>query len=130
MSRVFSHGIRPVWIASYPRSGNTFLRIVLQNIFQLPSYSVYNVEGQNYKDPSAEALEKAPFLPCNWRKLISNNAHSKTIPIKTHDPPNDDAPAIFIIRDGRAAIHSYYEYQKNYAYEQPSLTETIAGACQ
>src|SRR5215831_12052468 len=27
----FPRGIRPIWIASYPRSGNTFLRILLQN---------------------------------------------------------------------------------------------------
>jgi hypothetical protein len=50
--------------------------------------------------------------------------------IKTHDAPTDQNPAIFIARDGRAAIHSYYHYHKKYAFEQPSLTEVIAGACQ
>jgi len=50
--------------------------------------------------------------------------------IKTHDTPADQSPAIYIARDGRAAIHSYYHYHKKYAFEQPSLTEVIAGACQ
>jgi hypothetical protein len=50
--------------------------------------------------------------------------------IKTHDLPTDSSPAIFIARDGRAAIHSYYHYHKKFAFEQPSLTEVIAGICQ
>src|SRR5436189_1321267 len=110
MSTVFERGICPVWIASYPRSGNTFLRIILENVFRMTSYSVYNVEGQNYQDPSAEALEEAPFLPRNWRQSISRTADRKAVPIKTHDRPEDQGPAIYIIRDGRAVIHSYYHY--------------------
>ena len=123
-------GARPIWIASYPRSGNTFLRIILRNCFQLPSYSIYHVEGDKHRDPSAEALEEAPVLPGNWRDLLQNADHLSPIPIKTHGPPTDNAPAIFIARDGRAAVHSYYHYHKKFAFEQPSLTEVIAGACQ
>lgn len=130
MSELSANRFRPVWVASYPRSGNTFLRIILQNIFHLPSYSLYNVEGRNYPDPSAEALEEAPLLPVNWRQLLSHEPKAPLRLIKTHGPPEDDAPAIYIARDGRAAIHSYYHYHKKYAFEQPSLTEVIAGACQ
>jgi len=130
MSDAFESGARPVWIASYPRSGNTFLRIILQNVFRLPSYSLYRVEGENHRDPSAEALEHAPFLPRNWRELISNDAESKPVLIKTHEPPCDEAQAIYLVRDGRAAIQSYYHYHQKYAFERPSLLEIIAGACQ
>jgi hypothetical protein len=101
MADFFEPEGRPVWLASYPRSGNTFLRIILQKVFCLPSYSLYRVEGQDHSDPSAAALEQAPHLPRNWRQLLSNRADGKIIPIKTHDPPEDDAPAIYIIRDGR-----------------------------
>jgi len=125
-----TNGANPLWIASYPRSGNTFLRILLQNAFLLPSYSIYHVEGDPHGDPSAEALEAAPFLPQNWRNLLTNASQAPAIPIKTHGPPTDDAPAIFIARDGRAAIHSYYHYHKKFSFEQPTLTEVIAGACQ
>src|SRR5262245_13376750 len=122
--------IRPVWIASYPRSGNTFLRIILQNVFRLPTYSAYNIEGQNFPDPSAEALEEAPVLPRNWRSLLSGQPEAKMTLIKTHDLPPDSAPGIYLIRDGRATIHSYFYYHKKFAFEKPSLTEVIAGACQ
>ena len=123
-------GARPVWIASYPRSGNTFLRIILETVFQLPSYSLYYVEGQSHRDPSAEALQQAPRLPRNWRDAMVQDPQAPPVLIKTHGPPDDDGPAIFIVRDGHAAIHSYYHYHRKFAFEQPSLTEVIAGACQ
>jgi hypothetical protein len=124
-------GARPVWIASYPRSGNTFLRIILRNMFGLPSYSIYYVEGDTHGDPSAEALEEgAPLLPRNWRERLNAGSGTVYVPIKTHGPPLDEAPTIFIARDGRAAIHSYFHYHKKFSFEQPSLTEIIAGACQ
>jgi len=125
-----AQGARPVWIASYPRSGNTFLRIILQNCFHLPSFSIYRVEGDSHPDPSADALEDAPVLPLNWRECLKDSGDLPPVMIKTHDPPADSAPAIFIARDGRAALHSYYHYHKKFAFEQPTLTELIAGACQ
>lgn len=123
-------GARPVWIASYPRSGNTFLRILLQNCFRLPSYSLYRVAGDEHVDPSAEALEEAPVLPMDWRDRLRDSPEFAPVMIKTHEAPRDTAPAIFIARDGRATIHSYYYYHKKFAFEQPTLTEIIAGACQ
>ena len=50
--------------------------------------------------------------------------------LKTHDRPEGDGPAIYLVRDGRAAIDSYYHYHQKFAFEKPSLTEVIAGACQ
>jgi hypothetical protein len=126
----FAHGIRPVWIASYPRSGNTFLRIILQNFFRLPTYSVYNVEGQGFVDPSAATLESSPVLPGNWRDQLSDQDGAETVLIKTHELPADGGAAIYLVRDGRAAIDSYYHYHQKFAFEKPSLTEVIAGACQ
>jgi hypothetical protein len=123
-------GARPVWIASYPRSGNTFLRILLETCFQLPSYSLYYVEGDRHRDPSAEALDSAPLLPRGWREAIISDPAAPPVLIKTHDLPPDDSTAIYLARDGRAAIDSYYHYHKQFAFEQPSLTEVIAGACQ
>jgi hypothetical protein len=126
----FPCGIRPVWIASYPRSGNTFLRILLQNFFRLPTYSIYNVEGQGFADPSAAALDEAPVLPRHWRNLLSDQPGAKKLLIKTHDRPEAEGQAIYLVRDGRAAIDSYFHYHQKFAFEKPSLTEVIAGACQ
>src|SRR5262249_19570975 len=55
---------------------------------------------------------------------------AKTLLIKTHGPNEPKGRAIYVVRDGRASIDSYYHYHKKYAFEQPSLTEVIAGACQ
>ena len=130
MSDFPAQRVRPVWIASYPRSGNTFLRIILERVFSLPSYSVYYIEGSKHRDPSAEALQDAPRLPADWKCRLTDSASAPPVVIKTHDLPTDSSPAIFIARDGRAAIHSYYHYHKKFAFEQPSLTEVIGGICQ
>src|SRR6185369_14366761 len=94
--------LRPVWSASYPRSGNSFLRIILEKMFRTPTFSIYRVEGQNFRDPSAEALEDAPFLPRKWRRQLSEASDAKLTLIKTHDWPEDDRPAIYIVREGHA----------------------------
>ena len=102
----FPRRVRPVWLASYPRSGNTFLRIILQNFFRLPTYSIYNVQGQGFSDPSSAALEEAPVLPRDWRDSLSDEPGAKPMLLKTHDRPEGDGPAIYLVRDGRAAIDS------------------------
>ena len=125
-----THSFRPVWLASYPRSGNTFLRIILEKIFRLPTYSLYRIEGQQFLDPSAEPLEQTPVLPREWRAQCSESEDTPLTLIKTHDAPEDDRKAIYLVRDGRAAIESYFHYHKRFAFEQPTLTEIIVGACQ
>jgi hypothetical protein len=130
MNPVFPNRIRPVWLASYPRSGNTFLRIILQNLFGLATYSVYRTEGANFPDPSADALEQAPFLPTDWRQRLTDDPGAEQILIKTHDSQEPGGRTIYLVRDGYAAIDSYFNYHKKFSFEQPSLTEVIAGACQ
>ncbi len=34
-----------VWLASYPRSGNTFFRVILNSIFDIKTYSIYDDKG-------------------------------------------------------------------------------------
>lgn len=130
MNRAFPTIIRPVWIASYPRSGNTFLRIILQNLFGLATYSVYRLEGEQLADPSADALGEAPFLPRDWRQRLTEQPTSEAVLVKTHGPPEPCGKAIYLMRNGYATIDSYYHYHKRFSFEQPSLTEVIAGACQ
>ncbi len=130
MTHPFPLRARPLWLASYPRSGNTFLRIILEKIFQLPTWSVYRVEGQDFRDPSAEPLEQAPLLPADWRSRLCTSPDAELVIIKTHDLPEDEGAAICLVRAGCAAVHSYFHYHQKFSFEQPSLTEIIAGACQ
>jgi len=123
------NGLRPIWLASYPRSGNTFLRLLLEQVFGLPTYSKHCVEGENYHDPSADPLENASPLPPDWRRLIGKTPRAQPALIKTHSQPEDDSPAIYIVRDGGPAIDSYYRYCQSFETERPSLTAVITGAC-
>lgn len=78
-----------IWLASYPRSGNTFLRIIL--------YEVYGIESSAFHINSN-------------RKLALN--YSEYEVVKTHllpDQliPNDSSiPAVYLMRDGRDSIVS------------------------
>ena len=107
-----------VWLASYPRSGNTYLRILLWNCFGLRSASIYKDDlGGNIK------LEE-------YVGHIEYDANNKilfpegNIPlIKTHKHAIDDKPAIYIIRDGRAACVSLWEW----CFKSIPLDEIISG---
>jgi hypothetical protein len=78
-----------IWLASYPRSGNTFFRIVL--------HEVYGVESSEFHAEPGLQLDKNYF---------------KYPIVKTHLPPGElkpsDAaiPAVYIVRDGRDALVS------------------------
>lgn len=98
-----------VWIASYPRSGNTFLRTVLWQCFGLRSGSVYpNDLGDN------EKLKKYTGH-IDTLKDVGIKFPPGNIPlVKTHEYPIDNNPAIYIVRDGRAAAVSLAKfYEKN-----------------
>lgn len=94
-----------IWLASYPRSGNTFLRTILWQCFGTRSASVYPSDlGSN------KALE-------DYVGHIEHDAgHRITFPegsiklIKTHEYPREDGPAIYVIRDGRDACLSLWKF--------------------
>lgn len=90
-----------VWLASYPRSGNTFLRIVLATLYRQKSVSRYHPVGTTAKhsycrhNPGLEAMSRG----------------GETFLVKTHDLPDDEAtPAIYVVRDGRDCLVSYAQY--------------------
>ncbi len=93
-----------VWLASYPRSGNTFLRAVLHAVYGVPTYSVYNDD-----DPVAQRV--GPEL-VGYRRKPSDRASmassSELFFLKTHKRCKGDGyPAICLVRDGRDAVVSH-----------------------
>lgn len=89
-----------VWLASYPRSGNTFFRIILSECYGLPSTDMDALPPEEWgrlrrMDPSLRPGTD-PAAPCF---------------IKTHNLPGlDRNPAIYIVRDGRDALVSYAHF--------------------
>lgn len=77
-----------LWLASYPRSGNTFLYVVLSQAYDIPTLSRYQDKG------SLEEIRTSPQLYA----------------VKTHELPDDDSPAIYLARDGRDSLVSYAHF--------------------
>ena len=92
-----------VWLASYPRSGNTFLRIVLHRTYGVPTYSVYEDD-----DPVAQRV--GPAL-VGYRRRPDDRATmtdgADVYFVKTHKRRKADGyRAICLVRDGRDAVVS------------------------
>ena len=86
-----------IWLASYPRSGNTFVRNILYEVYGIES-SVFHTIPNRKKDPEyhRSAVVKTHELP---EKL---------------DPRFRDRPVVYLIRDGRDAIVSEAWHRKNF----------------
>jgi hypothetical protein len=107
-----------VWIASYPRSGNTFLRTMLWQCFGLRSGSIYpNDLGGNRKlEEYVGHIEHAQNAEIHFPP--------GSIPlVKTHEHPINDNPAIYVVRDGRAACVSLGKLYETYSITLEALME-------
>jgi sulfotransferase family protein len=115
-----------VWLASYPRSGNTLLRTVLSECFGLPSTTD---EPEPIEAAYATGMIGGLASPDDWVRFYVEATASSTLHlIKTHLPPRDDQRAIYVVRDGRSAVVSYYHFNRTYhPAEAPSLLELALG---
>src|ERR1700730_4471929 len=99
-----------IWLASYPRSGNSLLQIILKESFGLQTYDI------NPPFSTASGNEKFREIVGNVdeyldkQKLSEAAVSDHTYFVKTHDPPQDDAKAIYIVRDGRSTVVSYFHF--------------------
>jgi hypothetical protein len=90
------------WLASYPRSGNTLLRVILKQCFGLSSQSLY--EDAELDTPGVrEVVGKEPH------RFVNDVSHeARSLHVKTHELPGGDAhPAIYVVRDGRSSVVSH-----------------------
>lgn len=85
-----------VWLASFPRSGNTFFRNVLYEVYGIES-STFHMEENYYLDPEYHTYPviKTHLLP---DQLIPN------------DPK---IPKVYLVRDGRDALVSIAHHRKD-----------------
>lgn len=102
-----------VWLASYPRSGNTLLREILWQTMGLSSYS----DDPVHPNATASFKQAAGHIEYagEWESFYAQAAASpKAHFIKTHRTPRDEARAIYVVRDGRSSCESYYHFQNTY----------------
>jgi hypothetical protein len=95
-----------VWIASFPRSGNTFLRIVLNRLYGVRTSVVYDFDGvADRLGAPLVGFEERPGTFAAMRE--SPEVHL----VKTHRPHDelilDGDKAICLVRDGRDCLVSW-----------------------
>jgi hypothetical protein len=99
-----------VWLASYPRSGNTFLRIALNRLNGVQTSTVYDTDGVAGRLGSE--LIGAEHRPADCDVLRASAAPHF---IKTHRQRDErihaQDRAICLVRDGRDALVSYARLQ-------------------
>lgn len=94
-----------IWLASYPRSGNTYYRMLLHHAAGFDSQTVYDdslmvrigaagIVGHKARTESLDALQ------------AGDDPHF----VKTHELPSDGNPAVYIVRDGRDVLVSYAHF--------------------
>jgi hypothetical protein len=96
-----------VWIASYPRSGNFFLRTVLWESFgRVKSGTLYSERLESF------AAKRGYGFHVDSDLLARLTRSAEPAFVKTHAlaRPDDDSPAIYLVRDGRDAVLSYARF--------------------
>jgi sulfotransferase family protein len=90
-----------VWLASFPRSGNTFARFVLKEVYGIASDTVY---------PNDAGGKLARFLAETAGEQPSDGPwFTKTHEITAAD---ESSPAVYLVRDGRDAYVSYAHFAR------------------
>ena len=119
-----------IWLASYPRSGNTFFRVILNSIFGIKTYSVYNDKGDIGADEKTSEVVGHEFLPENF-SIEKAREEKKVYYIKTHElldhRVDESDKVIYLIRDGREATLSFTKHQNTFSDQNKKLIDTIYG---
>lgn len=119
-----------LWLASYPRSGNTFLRVLLNGVFGLPSVDIHGASAERAFIRNGTVFEAMGGVTHNLdpSDLIARARESDHLAVvKTHERPGGDDPAIYLVRDGRSSIMSYYHYLRNVEGSDGDLEDVIRG---
>ncbi len=97
-----------IWLASYPRSGNTLLRMVLARDFGYHTCSLYREHEED------DRIELANLFAISAASLVRQaiDADPEVHFLKTHEvaSEDDEYPSIYVVRDGRDAVVSFAHY--------------------
>ncbi|MCE9567926.1 MAG: sulfotransferase domain-containing protein [Planctomycetes bacterium] len=106
------------WLASYPRSGNSYFRILLRNRYDIPS-----IDQECPEELETATLRGTRFVRAHY---CDPNAAPAIMGLKTHKPPEpgDTRPGVYIVRDGRDALVSYAHFALSFVYKNASEVVT------
>jgi sulfotransferase family protein len=95
------------WLASYPRSGNTYLRTLLHHYHGTHTHHIYYDVAVNDEERSVAEMTGGRPRPMPIPEMA---AARDNFFVKTHELPADDFPALYLVRDGRDALISYAHF--------------------
>jgi hypothetical protein len=105
-----------IWLASYPRSGNTFCWTLLKRVYGVQLVDYYQLSKSSASaTPNSQAEMEAP------QSLESMAAADSYYVLKTHEMPQEDYPALYLVRDGRDSLVSYAHYAMEYDRRIPKM---------
>ncbi len=123
-----------IWLSSYPRSGNTFLRTLIKKCLGKDTYSIYNDQDIG-SDPGLAEITGHRTLAHRFGSsgfnLTPLRENKEVFFLKTHEAtpalvePGDKI--IYIIRDGRQATLSFHNYLRNFHKQNISPLELSLG---
>ena len=123
-----------IWLASYPKSGNTWIRYFLKSYFNSPNKKLTlkpEINDNFYSEsfPNIYLLKDMKINYSNFANIVKNwipmqnfiNLNNKTNFLKTHNAmctinnypftnTNNTLGAIYIVRDPRDIVASYAEH--------------------
>lgn len=114
-----------LWLASYPRSGNTFFRILLHALYGLPTYTGF-LSGDDLEWVGRSELTGHDAIPQELALALARGDHEAVLPfhesqqvyaIKTHmmarEMAMSELPTILMVRDVRDVLVSFAWYMIN-----------------
>lgn len=119
-----------IWLASYPRSGSKLLRMILRQCFGLESYNDHSVDKSSnaVSSPLSELVGQKWVSDATFEGFIERaRREPDTFVVRTHEFAPPDEPAIYIVRDGRAALSSYRRFLRDFHQVDISLADLAEG---
>jgi hypothetical protein len=119
-----------VWLASYPRSGNTLLRQVLKCCFDLRSCEGLGPMPAEFRKPDGvrDAFYGSYFVDGDAEEFYHRSRTGpELVLVKTHLAPRDAERAIYVVRDGRLAVQSFVRFNDTYHPGRSSFESLVVG---
>lgn len=121
----YGKGQNDYFLVSYPKSGNTWVRFLIANILK--------EEGEEITLKNIGDFVPDIYVPSQRENIINKSSRFNSFAfkfVKSHDPYfkfYKDKKVIYLVRDGRDTLNSYFYYLKSRKEKELSIRQLILG---